>query len=559
MAAGALPAGVIILDVDPTIQLGPLEVAWHGLMTAVGILVAAAIATRYARRRGLDPEPLQVTILWTAVAGMIGARIVYLLENDAAALLDPSAWLGSRGFSFYGGMIFGGATAAVLLRRQGLGLRHLDALAAGFPLGMAVGRIGDLINGEHYGAASDLPWAIRYAHPAAETPSSAVAYHAGGLYEIALALTIAALVWALRDRLRRPGQLFWTVIGLYAAGRFAMFFYRVDSEPLALGLDTSQWISLAIALVAAVGLLLASEPALRRQRAATAATVALVGAAFFLVTGCFDSTEEATPVTAAPGEPVVEDPGPVHIHGLDIDPADGALYIATHTGLFRLPKGDEEAERVADRYQDTMAFSIVGPRRFLASGHPDGREGLPPFLGLIESRDAGENWKPISLQGKVDFHLLAAEGKRIYGYGSRWQGDDAVLLASDDSGRAWQRRPIPAPLVSLATSPADARQLIASDAHGLHLSRNGGRSWRALRSSAGLVAWPRSDRLYVADSDGVVSLSTDRGRQWQAVGQLPDGPVAFDYTGGRLYAALHQGTILVSANGGSTWRVRSEP
>ncbi len=63
----------------------------------------------------------------------------------------------------------------------------------------------------------------------------------------------------------------------------------------------------------------------------------------------------------------VTDPGPIHVHGLDIDPLDDALLAATHTGLFRIDsRGD--AVRIADRYQDTMGFTVVGPGRYLASG-----------------------------------------------------------------------------------------------------------------------------------------------------------------------------------------------
>jgi phosphatidylglycerol---prolipoprotein diacylglyceryl transferase len=244
---------VITIDVDPNIHLGPLDLAWHGLTTAVGILVAASVAIRYAHARGLDPDPLFSAALWIVVAGVLGARALFLVENDAGALLEPAEWIGSQGFSVYGGMIAGGAAAALLLHGRQLGLGYLDAIAAGFPFGMAVGRIGDLINGEHYGGPSDLPWAIRYTHPAAEVPSAQIAYHPGGLYEIVLALLIAAAVAGLYRRLRRPGQLLFLVVGLYAIGRFVMFFYRADSDPLVLGFDTSQCISLAIALASAIG------------------------------------------------------------------------------------------------------------------------------------------------------------------------------------------------------------------------------------------------------------------------------------------------------------------
>lgn len=557
-----MAAAVITIDIDPVIHLGPIELAWHGLTTALGILLAAFIATRYARRREMEIEPLVTVLIWTALAGMIGSKFLFLIETDAGGLANPAAWLDSYGFSFYGGLIFGAGAAALLSRRLGLGLRYLDAIAAGFPLGMAVGRIGDLMNGEHYGPVSDLPWAIRYLNPAAEVPSNAVAYHSGGLYEIVLALAVAAVAWAVRDRLRRPGQLLWTVVGLYAAGRFAMFFYRADSETLALGLNSSQWISLALVAVAAIGLWHTSDPVRRRPRAVTAVTIAFVLAALLVVSGCFDGGSEDSTWTG-PSNGLAptpsEDPGPVHIHGLGVDPADGALFIASHTGLFKLPQGGESAERVADRYQDTMAFTIVGPRRFLGSGHPDGREDLPPFLGLIESKNAGETWDEVSLQGEADFHLLAAAGKRIYGFGSAWEGEELLLLASDDGGRTWAKRSVPGPLVGLALSPRDPRVLAASTETGLHLSRNGGERWHSLPGAPGLLTWPRPDALYLTDANGVIKVSSDEGRAWREVGQLPEAPAAFGNGAGQLLAATHGGTILESSDGGSSWRERFTP
>lgn len=97
-------------------------------------------------------------------------------------------------------------------------------------------------------------------------PSGAVAYHPSGLYEIVLALLLLGTIWLLRRRLRSPSALLWTVVGLYAGGRFIMFFYRVDSNDLASGLDTSQWISLMLVGVAAAGLIRAFRPRSRLRR-----------------------------------------------------------------------------------------------------------------------------------------------------------------------------------------------------------------------------------------------------------------------------------------------------
>lgn len=275
--------------------------------------------------------------------------------------------------------------------------------------------------------------------------------------------------------------------------------------------------------------------------------------------GCGGGGDDSTP-NAGADDPVIEDPGPVHVHGLGVDPRDGALFIATHTGLFRAPDGKRRAKRVAGRYQDTMAFTVTGPNRFLGSGHPDRREDLPPFLGLIESRDAGRSWKPISLQGKVDFHLLEVAGGRVYGFGSDFESREARFMVSENGGRTWSDHRIPEPLISLAVDPRDARRLVASGEEGLHLSADGGNTWRSLSGGPGLVAWPRSDQLYLASQNGAVSLSASGGRRWRVVGQLGGAPSAFD-VGAReqLLAALHEGTIKQSRDRGATWTVRSTP
>ena len=257
-----MPVAEITIGIDPEIELGPLTLAWHGVGIAAGIAVGGWLAARYAQEAGLSRERLLNLVLVIALAGIVGSRLFYLAEQEPSELLGPRGWFGTRGFSFYGAMLLGTVAVAGVIWRSDLDRRYLDALAAGFPLGVAVGRIGDVINGEHYGAVSDAPWAIRYTHPDAEVPLDTVAYHSGGLYEVALGLLMLAVVWPLRHRLREPTVLLWTVVGLYAAGRFVMFFFRADSDELALGLSNGQWTSLALVLVA----LAAGALARRRRR-----------------------------------------------------------------------------------------------------------------------------------------------------------------------------------------------------------------------------------------------------------------------------------------------------
>ena len=277
--------------------------------------------------------------------------------------------------------------------------------------------------------------------------------------------------------------------------------------------------------------------------------------AFVIIAAAGCGEEEERMFTASsPGS----DPGPVHVHGLGVNPGDRALFIATHTGLFRLARGEETPSRIADRYQDTMGFTIVGPDRFLGSGHPDGREDLPPFLGLIESADAGESWEPVSLLGKADFHVLEAQNDDVYGFGFDWETREPQLLASSDGGETWESRSFPESLLSLAIDPTDSSRLVAGGETSTHLSTDGGATWRELGPASGLLAWRLAGDLFMVSRDGTVQ-SSDDGSSWRTVGQVGGEPSAFEADREGLYVALHDGTIKQSDDGGRTWSVRFQP
>lgn len=288
-----------------------------------------------------------------------------------------------------------------------------------------------------------------------------------------------------------------------------------------------------------------SEAMPRRSLAVLAATTGLI------LSGCGGSDSTG-------GSPVSEDPGAIHVHGLGINPSDGALFIATHTGLFRAAPGEAEASRVSESWQDTMGFAVVGPDRFLGSGHPDGRDDLPPFLGLIESRDGGETWQPVSLLGKTDFHVLEVHGERIYGFGSDWETRKTQFLVSSDGGETWEERPVPEPLISLAVHPKDGNRLVASGERAIYSSRDGGESWNKAAAMAGLAVWRSPTELVMIDGDGLVHASAD-GASWREVGEIGGEPAAFESESDGLYVALHDGTIKHSDDGGASWSVRSRP
>jgi hypothetical protein len=286
-------------------------------------------------------------------------------------------------------------------------------------------------------------------------------------------------------------------------------------------------------------------------------TAAAVLAAIVLA-GCGKDEQSADPVVGAPS--AARDPGPIHVHGLGVNPKDGALFIATHTGLFRAPPDELKAKRVANRFQDTMGFTVVGPDHFLGSGHPDLREKLPPFLGLIESRSAGRDWKPVSRLGKSDFHVLEAAGRRVYGYGSNFRTRAPEFLVSSDGGRSWRTAEPPAELISLAIDPTDPRRVVASGPDALFSSADAGDTWKRIEGTPGLLAWPESRALYVVTLDGVVQRSTDGGSNWSTTGRVGAEPAAFEAERAEdLFVARHDGTILRTTDDGRSWEVRSRP
>ena len=290
-------------------------------------------------------------------------------------------------------------------------------------------------------------------------------------------------------------------------------------------------------------------------------SIAGLAVAALLLPGC--SGENGSGEKAADGlyqAPEITDPGPVHVHGLGVNPADGALFIATHTGLFRAAPGDQTAERVGGLYQDTMGFTVIGEDQFLGSGHPDGQDDdLPPFLGLISSDDAGENWDEVSLMGEADFHVLEASGERVYGFGSDWESRQPIFLVSDDLGQSWDERQPPEPLLSLAISPEDPDLIVVSGERGLYRSLDAGGKWQPLDDGAGLLAWAPSGDLYRVDGRGISSASADEGISWEERGRIGGQPAAFEPAGGDLYVALHDGTTKRSTDGGRNWQVRTRP
>lgn len=228
------------------------------------------------------------------------------------------------------------------------------------------------------------------------------------------------------------------------------------------------------------------------------------------------------------------------------------MLVATHEGLLEV--GDGGQVTPVGPVIDLMGFSVAGPDRYLASGHPGLRVDLPQPVGLIESTDGGRTWTPLSRQGQSDFHGLTASDAGVLGF-------DGALMRSAD-GREWEQLDIPVEPHSLAASP-DGMHVLATTQQGLLRSVDAGSSWFPADGAPVLqvVDWADGDNAVGVAPTGVVWSSADRGESWQEAGRLDAAPeaVAASAEGDRVRLVVVTTDALVeSFDGGFTFEVLLE-
>lgn len=231
------------------IHLGPFEVRAYGLMIAIGVIAAVALAQRRWQDRGGDPGDISALATWAVPAGVIGARIYHVATDPE---LFRGRWLHAfaiweGGLGIPGGIAAGVLTGVFVARRRGLPVPALlDVVAPALPLAQAIGRWGNWFNQELFGRPTSLPWALRVdaAHRPAEYGQLAT-FHPTFLYESLWNLAlVAALLWLDRRRTLRVGRLFALYVGGYALGRLWVEALRVDPANRIVGLRINTWTSL---------------------------------------------------------------------------------------------------------------------------------------------------------------------------------------------------------------------------------------------------------------------------------------------------------------------------
>jgi phosphatidylglycerol:prolipoprotein diacylglycerol transferase len=262
----------IIIDLDPNLfKIGPFLITWHGVFAVLGILAGARLGFWLLSKEGVDVSRASDGVAWMVVIGLIGARLLYVWENFKlfSGQLGRVFLITEGGISQWGGLFGAMVGAYIWARRNSYSYwKIVDAGGAATMIGLAIGRIGDVINGEHHGTPTNLPWGVEYVN--ANTlgqPGQVV--HPEVAYEMLLTLVVLGALLPFHQRLKAKlpdGVLGLIYLGLYGVGRFLLSYMRTDPAVFA-GLRQAQLASLVMVLIAVVAVPLL----FRRARPATPA------------------------------------------------------------------------------------------------------------------------------------------------------------------------------------------------------------------------------------------------------------------------------------------------
>ena len=209
---------------DPVaFEIFGVAVRWYGVIMAAGILCGLLYALKESKRVGMDENIILDLVIYAIPAGIIGARLYYVLFNWGYYSKNPWQAFNVRGggLAIHGTLIAAVITAVIYSRAKKISFWSLaDIASPGVILGQAIGRWGNYINQEAHGTPTDLPWGITV---------DGVKVHPTFLYESLWNFAVFAVLLWYRKRKKAEGNVFLLYMVLYSFGRFFVEGLRTDS------------------------------------------------------------------------------------------------------------------------------------------------------------------------------------------------------------------------------------------------------------------------------------------------------------------------------------------
>lgn len=212
-------------------KIGSVTLYSYGLMLILAFFVGAWFARRRAPKYGIDPEKIWDVAFWMLMAGVLGARVLFILQDLPYFLQNRDQLFSLRfeGLTSYGGVLGGFIAVLIWCRVVKVPVvKLLDVLGPAFLVGHAIGRVGCLLNGCCYGGQCDLPWGIHVLSQDGKTFLPGL-YNPAQIYDSLMNLVALAIVLYVERFKPKTGRIAALVIFLHASCRFIYEFWRAGT------------------------------------------------------------------------------------------------------------------------------------------------------------------------------------------------------------------------------------------------------------------------------------------------------------------------------------------
>jgi len=267
-------------------EIGPFTVYGYGLMLALAFITGSYLFINEFKRRDLDPNIANNITLIALVAGIVGAKVLYVFENLSAFIADPiGMFFNPGGLTFYGGFILAALSIYYYGRKKKIKFLLIgDSIAPGMMIGYGIARVGCHLAGDgDYGFPTSLPWGTNYSQgtlppsvafrdfpeitnqfPNGIVPDT-IACHPTPLYELIICVVMFWFLWRIRKDIAPTGKLFMIYLILAGAERVIIEFFRLNPR-IIFGLSEAQLISLAMIGLGVFGWRFVSSSQTRLQK-----------------------------------------------------------------------------------------------------------------------------------------------------------------------------------------------------------------------------------------------------------------------------------------------------
>ena len=224
----------IEISINPVaVHIGSFALRWYGLAIVAAIIAAVVMGRYEGKRKGIDENHIYNVTMWGVIGGVLLARLFHVVDKLSYYAANPHMILALNqgGLAIWGGVAGGFLAGFIYARVQHLHVaRLMDVAAPALLVAQIVGRFGCIVNGDAYGGPTGLPWGFIYTNPDAMIPSYlwGIPTHPYPVYDMLWNLATLGLLWWLRPRLKRDGQLFALYIMCYSVSRFLLTFVRQE-------------------------------------------------------------------------------------------------------------------------------------------------------------------------------------------------------------------------------------------------------------------------------------------------------------------------------------------